>query len=171
MPDSQPVAPVSLSFAKLVATPTETAWSQAYNAGNLFVCLSLSVEEADEELSLQALGKDLFNVFQSEFFTLPEKNTEHIKKAIQTSLETIPQNVTVNLTLAFFKETTLFVFIAGSGKIVMKRGEKAGVLLAKQEVYEGTMTAASGYVENGDTIVLETGQFAEGISQDAFSQA
>ena len=62
-----PAAKVSLSFAKLVATPTETAWSQAYNAGNLFMCLSLSTPDTDEEISLHAIGKDLFNVLQSEF--------------------------------------------------------------------------------------------------------
>src|SRR6185437_2671222 len=125
MPEA-PIAKVSLSFAKLVATPTDTSWSQAYNAGNFFVCLSLIIDEPDEEISLQALGKDLFNVLQSEFFTLPEKNIEHIKKAISTSLESVPQNVTCSLTLAFFKEATLLVFISGSGKIVMKRGAKVG---------------------------------------------
>src|SRR6185312_10453942 len=123
MPEA-PAAKVSLSFAKLVATPTETAWSQAYNAGNLFLCLSLSKQEEDEETSLHALGKDLFNVLQSEFFTLQEKNIDHIKRAIHTSLTSVPQNVTCCLTLAFFKDATLLVFISGNGKIVMKRGEK-----------------------------------------------
>src|SRR6266404_5649601 len=131
MPEAS-TAKVSLSFAKLVATPTETAWSQAYNAGNLFVCLSLSLDETDKELSLHALGKDLFNVLQSEFFTLQEKNTEHIKKAVQTSLASVPQNITCCLTLAFFKDSTLLVFISGSGKIVMKRKEHVGTLLVKQ---------------------------------------
>jgi hypothetical protein len=164
-------AKVSLSFAKLVATPTETAWSQAYNAGNLFVCLSLGLNEPDEELSLQVLGKDLFNVLQSEFFTLPEKNTEHIKNAIRTSLESVPQNVTYSLTLAFFKDTTLLVFIAGSGKITMKREDKAGTLLAKHETDDAVVISASGFVQNTDTIVLETGQFAQGIAQQTVTQA
>lgn len=122
MPEPLPVVKVSLSFAKLVATPTDTAWSQAYNAGNLFVCLSLSIEEINEEISLHALGKDLFNVLQSEFFTLQEKNTESIKSAINTSLESVPQDVNCSLTLAFFKDAALFVFIAGGGKVVMKKG-------------------------------------------------
>ena len=166
-----PLAKVSLSFAKLVATPTETAWSQAYNAGNLFVCLSLNVDEADEELSLHALGKDLFNILQSEFFTLQEKNTENIKKAIQTSLESVPHNVTCCLTLAFFRDDMLFVFISGSGKIVLKRGEKVGTLLAKTQSEDETLISASGFVENADTVVLETGQFAQGIPQETVTQA
>ena len=169
MPEA-PAAKVSLSFAKLVATPTETAWSQVYNAGNLFVCLSLSMDEIDEELSLHSLGKDLFNVLQSEFFTLPEKNTEHIKSAIQTSIESVPQNVICSLTLAFFKDATLLVFISGSGKIVMKRGEKIGTLLSQQDD-EKSITSASGYVKNGDTLVLETGHFVQGISEETITQA
>src|ERR1700729_4357956 len=104
MPENHPAPKVSLSFAKLVATPTETSWSQAYNAGNLFACLSLKVEEVTEEISLHAIGKDLFNVLQSEFFTLQEKNTASIKMAIQTSLENIPSSVEIDLTLAFFRD-------------------------------------------------------------------
>src|SRR5579872_3174091 len=162
---------VSLSFAKLVATPTGTAWSQAYNAGNLFVCLSLTMDDSDsDEISLHALGKDLFSVLQSEFFTLQEKNIDHIKKAIQTSLESVPQNVTCCLTLAFFKESTLLVFISGSGKIVMKRDEKVGTLLAKLD-NDGNILSASGYVQNGDTLILETGKFATGITQETVTQA
>lgn len=171
MAETHPAAKLSLSFAKLVATPTDTAWSQAYNAGNLFVCLSLTIDEATEELSLQALGKDLFNVLQSEFFTLQEKNIADIKAAIQTSLANLPENVTVCLSLAYFKDATLLVFVAGSGKIVMKRGDQIGLLLAKRELYNGTITGASGFLDNGDTIVLETGPFAENISQDMVNQA
>lgn len=171
MPEAQPVAKVSLSFAKLVATPTETAWSQAYNAGNFFVCLSLSTAEPDEETSLHALGKDLFNVLQSEFFTLQEKNTGSIKIAIRTSLASVPQNVNCSLNLAFFKDATLFVFIVGGGKVIMKRTDKVGTLLSQNETNNTDIISASGYVHNADTIVLETGQFAFGISQNTVSEA
>ncbi|HWY79227.1 MAG TPA: hypothetical protein VNW29_02620 [Candidatus Sulfotelmatobacter sp.] len=171
MPDSLPAAKLSLSFAKLVATPTEIAWSQAYNAGNLFVCLSITIEEDREELSLQALGKEIFNILQSEFFTLQEKNIANIKTAIQTSFDNSPKHITVGLALAYFKEATLLVFIAGSGKIIMKRGEKVGVLLAKQDANDGVIKSASGFVENSDTIILETGPFAQGISQETVIHA
>ena len=165
MPESHPAAKSSLSFAKLVATPTDTAWSQAYNAGNLFACLSLTINEANEEVSLHVLGKEIFSVFQSEFFTLEEKNTDSIKESIQKSLEKLPPEVVVCLTLAYFKEESLIVCIAGSGKAMMKRGEKVGTVLAKQDPHR-TATAASGYLKNGDTLILETGPFASGIPQE-----
>ncbi len=170
MPESHSAAKSSLSFAKLVATPTDTAWSQAYNAGNLFACLSLTIEEANEELSLHVLGKEIFSVFQSEFFTLQEKNTDSIKESIQKSLEKLPPEVVVCLTLAYFKEESLIVCIAGSGKAMMKRGEKVGTVLAKHDAHP-TATAASGYVKNGDTLILETGPFASGIPQETVINA
>lgn len=171
MPESHPTAKSSLSFAKLVATPTDTAWSQAYNAGNLFACLSLTLEKSNEELSLHALGKEIFSVFHSEFFTLQEKNTATIKEVMQKSLEKLPQEILVSLTLAYFKENTLIICIAGSGKVMMKRGEKVGILLAIQGAYIGIPTAASGYLTNGDTIVLETGQFSASIPQETVIKA
>jgi hypothetical protein len=170
MPEANSATKLSLSFAKLVATPTETSWSQVYNAGNLFVCLSLTTETEDEETSLHALGKEIFNILQSEFFTLQEKNTAAIKAAIQTSLTNIPLTTEVCITLACFKDTTLLVFIAGSGKIVIKRKEKIGVLLT-QQTSNRAITSASGFVENGDVFLLETGPFAKNISQDMVTQA
>ena len=171
MPDSYSAAQSSLSFAKLVATPTETAWSQAYNAGNLFACVALSIAEPSEEISLHALGKDLFTVLQAEFFTLEEKNISTIKKAIQTSFASLPPEVSRCLTLAFFKDNTLLVFIAGDGKVVMKRDEKIGVLLEKHNAPLDAMTSVSGFLQNADTILLETGPFAQGITQETITQA
>ena len=62
-----------------------------------------------------------------------------------------------SLNLAFFKDAALFVFIAGGGKVVMKRAEKVGTLLSNNETGNADIISASGYVQNTDTIVLETG--------------
>ncbi len=171
MPESHHAVKPSLSFAKLVATPTDTAWSQAYNAGNLFACLSLSLQEASDEVSLQAVGKDILNLLESEFFTLEEKNTATIKEAITASLTKLPSAVTANLTLAHYKDNTLTVFIVGQGKVVMKRGEKIGVLLEKHTPSDQTVTSASGILSNADTVVLQTGAFAEGLPEQTVSGA
>jgi hypothetical protein len=172
MPESHHVVKPSLSFAKLVATPTETTWSQAYNAGNLFACVSLTLDEPIEGISLPTIGKESLSILESEFFSLEEKTTETIKKAISASLENVPPEVQANITLADSKDAVLTVFIAGSGKVVMKRGDKIGVLLEKYTQYEkGDITSASGYVENNDTVILQTGQFAQGISKEILASA
>ncbi|MBA3724754.1 MAG: hypothetical protein H0W89_07800, partial [Candidatus Levybacteria bacterium] len=171
MPDPSYLVKPSLSFAKLVATPTDLAWSQAYNAGNLFVCLSLTMPEPQNGVSLQAVGRDIFNLLQSEFFVLEDKTAESIKSAIRQSMTKLPEGVHADLTLANFKEDMLAVFIAGSGKIVMKRGEKVGVLLESVTEYTEEITYASGMLQNADTIVLESGQFARGIAHEKVVEA
>jgi len=162
----------NLAYAKLTATPTDTAWSQVYNAGNLFACLSLTLSEGESEQdSLQALGKELFNNLEAEFFTLTDKNLETIKEAIQKSLKHIPESVTVNFCLAFFKTNLLYLFIVGRGRIIMKRGDKLGLLLEQKEETTEAIKTASGILQNNDTIILETSQFAKNISEKQISEA
>jgi hypothetical protein len=87
-----------ISFAKIAANPTQTTWSQAYNAGKLFAVLSLekktnenpSVEPTDEEAEgkidekdfLAILGKSILDTLENEYFTLEAKALDPIKNAI-----------------------------------------------------------------------------------------
>src|ERR1041385_2736961 len=100
----------NISFAKLSATPTEKAWSQAYNAGNLFACLSLSSPDGEELHALQTLGKDLFSNLEAEFFTLEEKTLATITEAITKSTKHIPETISLAFCLAYFKDTALYLF-------------------------------------------------------------
>src|SRR5690242_16172872 len=111
----------SLAYAKIAATPTETAWSQVYNAGNLFACLSLTIEKEESLHTLQSLGKDFFSNLEAEFFTLEEKTLETIREAITKSAKSIPEDVSANLCLAYFKDAVLSLFLLGKGRIIMKR--------------------------------------------------
>lgn len=161
----------SLAYAKLTATPTDSAWSQVYNAGNLFACLSLTLSEPGKEpTSLQALGKELFNNLEAEFFTLEEKNLDTIKEAIHKSTKHIPNTITVNFCLAFFKDHILYLFLLGRGRVIMKRGENLGILL-ERKVEDSSLLTASGYLQNDDTIILETSQFAKNVSDNHISEA
>ncbi len=59
----------NLTFAKIVATPTNSAWSQAYSAGMLFTVLSLKSKETEEDsparqendIELKTQGKNILN--------------------------------------------------------------------------------------------------------------
>src|SRR5437764_709668 len=143
MPNQSYSTKASLAYAKLLATPTEKSWSQVYNAGNLFACLSLEKDLADQDASLQLLGKELFNTLEAEFFTLEVKNLESIKKAVTDSIKNAPPEVLLNLCLAFFKEDILYLFLVGKGRVIMKRGDKTGVLLERKEGKDGTFVSAS----------------------------
>src|SRR5258708_2385028 len=162
----------SLAYAKIVATPTGSAWSQVYNAGSLFACLSLTVTEPQDpnSLSLQKLGKEIFNNLETEFFTLEQKNLSSIKEAITTSFTTLP-TVHMSLALAYFLDGILYLFLKGAGKIVIKRAETVGVLLEEQDETSEEITTASGYLQNADCIILQTKQFANDISQSKLTAA
>lgn len=162
----------SLAYAKLAATPTDSAWSQVYNAGNLFACLSLSFAEPGEDNpSLQTLGKELFNNLEAEFFTLEEKTLETIGEAIHKSTNHLPENVTINFCLAFFKDHIVYLFLLGHGRVIMKRGEKLGILIERKDNSDTKLLTASGYLQNADTIILETNQFAKNVSDKHVSDA
>jgi hypothetical protein len=171
MPD-QPLhlAKPSLAYAKLVATPTGIAWSQAYNAGSLFACLSLTIPEPDESISLQSIGKDVFNYLESEFFTLEEKNLHTIKTALEKSLENVPEGIIPSLCLGYITDSILYLFLVGTGKIIMKRGDQLGVLLEKTD-HNRAIHTASGYLRNNDTVLLQTAQFAANMTDKDISDA
>ena len=160
---------VSLTYAKLVATPTDAQWSQVYNAGNLFACLSLSKDPEDTQTQLNQTGKDMFSHLESEFFTLEDKNLQTIKEAIANSTHTIPSSVSANFCLGYFKGNILYLFIYGMGTIMMKRADKLGVLLEGKS--ESEIISSSGFLEQNDTIILQTPQFAKDIPMETLSSA
>ncbi len=160
----------SLAFAKLVATPTDTSWSQVYNAGNLFASLSLSKKTHEAEVSLNSIGKEMFSSLESEFFTLENKDLENIKMSLANSTHTIPSSVVASLCLAFFKENILYVFVFGRGTVIMNRQDKTGILI-EELANDDEIKSASGFLENGDIIVLQTHQFAKDMPPDTISGA
>ena len=155
---------LSLAYAKIVATPTDTGWSQVYNAGSLFAILSLTVKDkaALGEISLPAIGKDIINNLEAEFFTLEEKNLHSVKAAIEKSFEKIIPEIVADACLAYFKDNLLYVFILGKGKIIMKRDEKLGLLLEKKTADTPLLTA-SGHLQQGDIILLQTDHFTQNV--------
>ncbi len=158
------MAETNLAFSKIVATPTPTAWSQAYSAGRLFAALSLQSETIPqtEEENLNSVGKDLISTLESEFFTLENKDLDSIKQALTTSLSKIKEEIKASFVLCFLSDNVLYLFAGGGGKVVLKRGDKIGTVLAGEEGF--SIKSASGYVQEGDTIILQTKPFQRIIS-------
>lgn len=165
-----------LTFTKIVSTPTDTDWSQSYNAGNLAAVINLTRSPlenavADEELmiSLSALGKDILNTFEAEYFTLETKSLLTIKQALTTTAEKIPEDVSLSFVLAVILQNVLYVFIYGKGSIYLKRKEKLGLLLHGTE--EKKLVAASGYMQHEDIVVLETAPFTHIVTQEMLTNS
>lgn len=158
----------TIASAKITATPTATSWAQAYHAGHLFAVLSLSGEKTtDEEKTLAAIGKDIINSLEEEYFTLETKSLVSIKLALQTTIAKIPSETTSCLLVAAIianpnaveakQKEILYVFALGSGNITLKRDDDIQPLL--HDTME--LTAASGFLQDNDSIVLQTKSFSE----------
>jgi hypothetical protein len=173
MPDSD------ISFAKIAANPTPTTWSQAYNAGKLFAVLSLekekkaenpSVEGEEEQIEesdfLAILGKSILDTLENEYFTLETKELDPIKNAILITAHKIPDDVKASFVITALVKNVLYVFILGSGKIYLKRDTSFGPILQLTNDEAVPIKAASGFVQNGDTVILETKQFSEIIPSE-----
>ncbi|MGH7245846.1 MAG: hypothetical protein ACREGI_02855 [Candidatus Levyibacteriota bacterium] len=162
----------NLSVSKLVATATATAWSQAYNAGVLTAVVSLSKKESSEEqdTSLHVAGKNLINTLETEFFSLETKNLTNIKQMIEKLVGDIPKDCHVSFVVGVVLQNILYVFIFGSGKVILKREGKLGTLL-QHGTADPDLIAASGFLQNGDIAILETHAFSETISLQQLEEA
>src|SRR3989344_3542682 len=161
---------INISVAKIVATPSQSSWSQAYNAGKLFAVLSLEkeTEETDEKDYLNILGKELLETLEQEFFTLEIKDLESIKKSVQTTIQKIPENVGCSFIIGSIVDHVLYVFIQGEGKVALKRGEEFGIIL-ESDINE--LKASSGILKDGDLIIFQTKQFKDIISTNILISA
>lgn len=160
-----------LSFGKITSTPTQTGWSQAYNAGGLFVILSLDASgENSETETLGAIGKKYFNDLEAEFFTLEEKNAVGISKALTKTTAEVSENIRVSTLAAYCKEGLLYLFLLGAGKVYIKRGKAFGTLLSSEE--DGhEVKSASGKLEEGDTVLLASGSFRKNVNDETVQEA
>lgn len=165
------MAETNLIFSKIVATPTPTAWSQAYSAGKLFAAISLQTDSIPQTGGehLNALGKDLISTLESEFFTLENKDLESIKQAVNTTIARVGQEIRISLIVCYLSENVLYLFATGGGKAVLKRGEKIGTVLVGEDSRE--VKSASGYVQEEDVIVLQTKPFQRIISSSTLASS
>jgi hypothetical protein len=170
MPDS------SISFSKIVPNPTDSKWSQVYSAGSLFTVLSLT-RKTNTDADLKSVGKEVLNNLEAEFFTLEEKSLTSIKDASIKSLSSLPTTVHTSFCLGYIKDQVLYLIIAGSGQVVVKRQEKIGIVLKKQlsdpqpDESQLTIESASGRLQNNDIMLLESHAFATLVSASALQEA
>lgn len=162
----------NLSFAKVVATPTATSWSQAYNAGSLFIALSLVTLNEELQENLPTIGKQILSNVEAEFFGLEDKTFESITTAVNQAIRDIPEGIELSLCLAYIKDDTLYAFVVGTGRITLKRGEKIGTIVSHlQDKTTRAVQSASGYLQTDDLVMLQTAQFVESVPQKTLASA
>lgn len=165
------MADQNVTFAKIVANPSVYSWSQAYNAGKLFAVLSLETQEETKEKDyLNVLGKEVLDMLEQEFFTLETKDLESIKKAVLETSAKIPQDINLSFVIGTFVNNILYVYILGNGKVSLKRNQNLGNLLESADQKTDSFKSASGFLEDGDVILLQTKQFTNIISATTLSE-
>ena len=162
----------NISVAKIVATPSESSWAQAYSAGKLFAVLSFeSKEEQKEKDYLNLLGKGVLETLEQEFFTLEVKDLASIKNAIQITAARIPHDVFCSFVIASVVNNVIYIFIVGSGKADMKRGDKLGSILESEGITSSSIKAVSGLLQDSDIVILQTKQFTDIVTTNILSAA
>jgi len=155
-----------ITFATIVATPSDTSWSQAYTAGKLYAVLSLEHTDLDST-KLAALGKDIINALVEEYFTLEIKDLTTIKTAIIQTTTKIQKETTACLVVISIVNNILYAFSFGGGKVIIRRKGKIGTILSVSDRETSpSVHAVSGFLQDGDTVILQTKQFESLVSSD-----
>ncbi len=149
----------NILLSKIVASPTESTWAQVYSTLNLYIALSISAEDAKE--GIVGAGKELLERIQREYFSLDEKNLKNVKESIDKATSEITDKKQISVVLTTIKDDVLYIVIAGSGSVVLKRNGKLGVIGTGDE---NETAAFSGKIIDNDIIILETGDFAKKVS-------
>ena len=165
------MADTNISFANIVPNTTASSWSQAYNAGKLFAVLSLKnpTPQEGESINLAEVGKDAISTFEQEFFTLENKDLDSIKNAILAATEKI-QKFEYSFVITYISGSVLYVFIAGGGSVILKRGSKIATIL-EAESTKSEVKSASGFLQNDDLIILQTKDFTRVISMQVLASS
>lgn len=151
-----------LSVGKIVATSTSSAWSQAYHAGGFTAVVSLtsSTDEGIEESLLHKTGKDILDTLIAEYFTLTTKDLDTVRGAVETTAAKVPEGFHLSMVVGATVKNILYLVVVNNGKVLLKRGEKTGTLI-QLDRDNRQIESVSGYLEAGDTVILQTEQFEE----------
>jgi len=153
-------------LSKIVANSTDNSWSQAYSTLNLYVVIGIERNEENEK-GIGTHGKNILDKLQREFFAIDEKKLEDIKEAVENTVATIEKNIEFSIVLATITNNVLYIVIAGSGSVVIKRGDKIGVIA---DGVKKRVSSFSGRLENKDFIVFQTKGFEDKISHEKLTE-
>lgn len=160
---------LSFQLAKIVGAPNHNNWPQVYTfspedeekkrqRGVFWAAFSLETVKTGEESEIAALGKEIILRLHEEYYGQTGGSPlTALKQAVQkVTEEFIAQEQRLEITTAAFLDHTLYLALVGSGEIWFKRKEALGRLLKGSS---GEIQSASGFLQEGDWLVLGTGSF------------
>lgn len=138
--------------SKAVAVHTEHTYAQSYNAGKLYITLCLS----SSEKNIAALGKETLERLQREFFALDIKDLETIKKAVNSVISELSEDIRYEIILATTVENILYIITAGKSSGILLRNNASYVIAQGQDKQ---VLGFSGNLMSKDVIGLVTSDF------------
>ncbi len=147
--------------SKAAATHSEHTYAQSYNAGKLYVTISLS----SAEKNIAALGKETLERLQREFFALDIKDLETIKKAVTSVTSELSAEIHYEIILATVVENVLYIITVGKSSGILLRNNTAHVIAQGQEKQ---ILGFSGNLMPKDVIGLVTSDFLKIVSYSEF---
>jgi len=168
---------LTVQIAKLVGTPNQHSWSQVHSfipeeeekkrkRGILLAVISFSGEEGVEAV---ATGREILSRFHEEYYGETEtKIFTRLTQAVEEVNEEFFSRFAGEIITAALVENIAYLVVKGRGRILLKRGEAVQTLL---EGNEEKLATASGYLEEGDLIMLGTNLLFEVIPQGGLRAA
>jgi hypothetical protein len=156
----------TFQVAKIVGTPSDGFWSQVHTffpeeeekkekRGDLLTVLVITGVPIGVEAV--AAGREVLSQIHREYYeNLSGSAFERLTATVQKISE---NNENLELIAAVLLGKALCLAIFGEGKVFLKRGERAGVLLKGN----GGLQTASGFLEENDLLVLGSWRFFEAV--------
>ncbi|MGI5826189.1 MAG: hypothetical protein ACOX50_02120, partial [Patescibacteria group bacterium] len=160
----------SFQTAKVVGTPADGFWSQVHSfspqspekkekRGDLLAVLV--IRGVSEGIESVAAGREVLSRLHEEYFgNLSGSAFERLSEAVA---KVGRENQDLEIIAGVLLGSVLHLAILGTGKVFLKRGEKTGILLNGG----GEVKTASGYLQEGDLLVLGSSHFFNLVSTDA----
>lgn len=167
---------MSASVAKIVGTPTKSAWAQIHTFvpdilvqqkthGQLVVVISLS--EDFPETEIVDVGREIIQRLQEEYFGRDTGSPlERLKSSIETVAQTFSTGAKLEIVAAVIFPQHIYFSVWGGGKVLIWRGGKLVSILSAREGLSGT---SSGEWKAEDIFVIGTQAFFDAIPNSTLS--
>jgi hypothetical protein len=165
-----------LHSVKIVGTPTEksASWVHTFSPidkdklsqrGHLLAVIGL--DNFSNEGKLAAVGKEIISRLQEEYYgELTARPFDQLKKTISKVVQEINENGDLNLNLGAVVviDKLLYVVMSGGSRLMLLRQGQMKTIFGKGE-------SGSGYLEDGDVLLLGTEEFFCLVDQEIIKKA
>lgn len=160
---------MKLEIGKIVGVPTERGWSQVHfflpeeeekwkKRGQFFAVLA--IWEIEKGIEIASAGREVIARLHEEYYgELTESPFSRLKESIKRVFLEVKEEAKIEIVAGAVVSDVLYLAVLGEGKVILKRKGKLFEILKGEG--EGIIRTVSGYLQEGDVILLGTKRFFE----------